>query len=67
MDWNYILHIGIISLALLIAALARARIRFFQRLLIPASIIAGILLLVFYNFFALKLGLKNDFLGEIVS
>ena len=66
MNWNYILHIGIISMALLVAALARARIRFFQRFLIPSSIIAGILLLVFYNFAAPRLGLKNDFLGEIV-
>ena len=66
MNWNYILHIGIISIALLVAALARARILFFQRYLIPASIIAGVLLLVFYNFFAPMLGLKSDFLGEIV-
>ncbi len=66
MNWNYILHIGIISTALLIAALCRARLRFFQRYLIPASIVAGILLLVFYNFFAPKLGLANAFLGEIV-
>ena len=66
MNWNYILHIGIISMALLIAALGRARIRFFQRYLIPASIVAGILLLVFYNFFAPMFGLKSDFLGEIV-
>ncbi|MDT4762511.1 sodium:glutamate symporter [Sphaerochaeta sp. PS] len=66
MTWNYIIHIGIISVALLAAALARARIRFFQRYLIPAPIVAGIFLLVFYNFFAHRLGLKSDFLGEIV-
>ncbi|HKL57907.1 MAG TPA: sodium/glutamate symporter [Sphaerochaeta sp.] len=66
MNWNYIIHIGIMSVALLIASLARARIRFFQRYLIPAPIVAGILLLVFYNFLAPKLGLKSDFLGEIV-
>ncbi|HKM08042.1 MAG TPA: sodium:glutamate symporter [Sphaerochaeta sp.] len=48
------------------SALARARIRFFQRYLIPAPIVAGVLLLVFYNFFAPKLGLKSDFLGELV-
>ena len=66
MNWNYILHIGIISVALLIAALARAGSRFFQRDLMPASIIAGVLLLVFYNFFAPMLGLRSDFLGEIV-
>ncbi len=66
MSWNFFYQIGIISLSLLLAALLRARIRFFQRYLIPAPIISGILLLVFYNFLAPVFGLKNDFLGEIV-
>jgi ESS family glutamate:Na+ symporter len=66
MSWNFFYHIGIISLSLLLAALLRARIRFFQRYLIPAPIISGILLLVFYNFVAPVFGLKNVFLGEIV-
>jgi ESS family glutamate:Na+ symporter len=66
MNWNFFYHIGIISFSLLIAALLRARIRFFQRYLIPSPIISGILLLVFYNFIAPFFGLKNDFLGEIV-
>ena len=66
MSWNFFYHIGIISLSLLLAALLRARIRFFQRYLIPSPIISGILLLVFYNFVAPVFGLKNDFLGEIV-
>lgn len=66
MNWNYIIHIGIVSFSLLIAALLRARIRFFQRFLLPVSIIAGILLLGFYNFIAPTLGFKSDFLGELV-
>ncbi|HCU30481.1 MAG TPA: sodium:glutamate symporter [Sphaerochaeta sp.] len=66
MNWNFFYHIGIISFSLLFAALLRARIRFFQRFLIPASIISGIILLVFYNFVAPHWGLRNDFLGEIV-
>jgi ESS family glutamate:Na+ symporter len=66
MSWNFFYHIGIISFSLLIAALLRARIRFFQRYLIPSPIISGILLLLFYNFLAPLFGLKNDFLGEIV-
>lgn len=66
MSWNFFYHIGIISFSLLLAALLRARIRFFQRYLIPSPIISGILLLVFYNFLAPLFGLKNDFLGEIV-
>ena len=66
MNWNFFYHIGIISFSLLFAALLRARIRFFQRFLIPAPIISGIILLVFYNFIAPRWGLRNDFLGEIV-
>lgn len=66
MNWNFFYHIGIISFSLLLAALLRARIRFLQRFLIPAPIISGIILLVFYNFIAPRWGLRNDFLGEIV-
>ncbi len=67
MNWNFFFHIGIISVALLLAALIRARIRFFQRFLIPVPILSGIMLLIFYNFIAPRWGgLKNDFLGEIV-
>ncbi len=66
MSWDFIFHLGIISTALLIAALIRARVKFLQRFLIPVSIIAGIFLLIFYNFFAPLLHLRNDFLGVIV-
>jgi len=66
MPWNYIFHIGIISCALLVGSLLRARSRFLQRFLIPAPIIAGMLLLVFYNFVAPRIGLESAFLGEIV-
>ncbi|MFA5571298.1 MAG: sodium:glutamate symporter [Sphaerochaetaceae bacterium] len=66
MNFNYIIHIGIISAFLLIASFIRARVRFFQRFLIPSPIIAGIFLLLFYNFGAPKIGLKSDYLGELV-
>ncbi len=66
MNWNYIIHIGIISISLLISALIRARVRFLQRFLIPAPIIAGIFLLIFYNFIAPLWSLKSDYLGELV-
>lgn len=66
MNWNYIIHIGIISLSLLVAALVRARSRFLQKFLIPAPIIAGIFLLIFYNFVAPLWSLKSDYLGELV-
>ncbi|HPX28728.1 MAG TPA: sodium:glutamate symporter [Sphaerochaeta sp.] len=66
MNWNFFFHVGTISIALLLSALIRARVRFFQRYLIPAPILAGMLLLVFYNFGAPKLGLRSDFLGDMV-
>ncbi len=66
MNWNYIIHIGILSFSLLLAALLRARIKFLQRFLMPAPIVAGLFLLVFYNYAAPKIGLRSDFLGEIV-
>ena len=66
MNWNFFYHIGIISIALLFSALLRARVRFLQRFLIPAPIMGGLLLLIFYNYIAPLWGLRNDFLGDIV-
>ena len=66
MNFNYVIHIGIISLSLLLAALIRARVRFLQRFLIPAPIVAGVFLLIFYNFIAPLWNLKSDYLGELV-
>jgi len=66
MEWNYIIHIGIISCSLLFAALIRARVRFFQRFLIPAPILGGIFMMLFYNFVAPTWGLSNQYLGELV-
>ncbi|MDD3790917.1 MAG: sodium:glutamate symporter [Sphaerochaetaceae bacterium] len=66
MNWNYVVHIGVISLALLGGALLRARVKFLQRFLLPVSIIAGVFLFLFYNFIAPRLGFKSDFLGELV-
>jgi len=48
--WGLILDLGIISVALLIATLIRARVRFFQKYLIPNALTAGFILLVLYNF-----------------
>ena len=66
MNWNYIIHIGIISFSLLFAALLRARVKFFQKYLIPSPIIAGVFLLVFYNFVAPSWNLKSEYLGDMV-
>ncbi len=64
-NWTFYLHAGIIATGLAIATLLRAKIYFFQRFLIPNSIIAGFLLLPFYNFVFPRFGFNQDFLGEI--
>ncbi|AEC03052.1 sodium:glutamate symporter [Parasphaerochaeta coccoides] len=65
-EWSYIIHIGILSVTLLFSSFLRARLRFLQVFLVPAPMIAGAFLLVFYNFVAPSLGMNNAFLGELV-
>ena len=64
--WSVFLHLGVIALSLLLATLIRARVRFFQRFLIPNSLTAGFLLLIFYNYAAPHLGLTADHLGDLI-
>ena len=66
MNFEYIIHLGIISLFLLVGALLRTRVGFLQKFLIPSSIIAGTLMLIFYNYIAPRLNLTADFLGDLV-
>lgn len=65
-NWIYIIHLGILSIALIIGTAVRVKVRFFQKFLIPNSLTAGFLLLGFYNFIAPRLALSTDFLGELV-
>ncbi len=64
--WALLVDLGIISAALLLATVIRARVRFFQRFLIPNALTAGFFLLLFYNFAAPPLGLSADRLGVLV-
>ncbi len=64
-NWNFYIHAGIIAAGLIIAVFLRSRIKFFQRFLIPNSIIAGFLLMPFYNFVFPKVGFSQEYLGEI--
>lgn len=64
-NWNFYLHAGIISAGLALAVFLRARFKFFQKFLIPNSIIAGFILLPLYNFVLPKIGFNQDSLGEI--
>jgi len=45
--WQFLIDVGIVSLLLLIGTLLRVKVKLFQKLFLPASIIAGILGLIF--------------------
>ena len=64
--WDFFVDIGIISVALLIATALRAKIRFFQKFLIPNALTAGFIILPFYNFIAPALNMGQKSLGELV-
>ena len=64
-QWTMFINLGIISIGLLIATWIRARVRFFQRYLIPNPILAGFILLPLYNFVFPRLGLTSVNLGEM--
>jgi ESS family glutamate:Na+ symporter len=64
--WSVFLHLGVIALSLLLATLIRARVRFFQRFLVPNSLTAGFILLIFYNYIARHFGLGTDHLGDLI-
>lgn len=66
MGWDIIINIGICSLALLVGSILRSNIKVFQKYLIPAPIIGGFLLLLFYNFIGKGIGLGTTFLGNLV-
>ena len=61
--WMTFINFGIISAALLVATLLRARLKFFQKYLIPNALTAGFILLVFYNYVAPLMGMSQEDLG----
>lgn len=65
-SWIFFIDLGIIAIALLLATFIRAKIRFFQKFLIPNAIIAGFLLLPFYNYLAPLFQLSSKGLGSLV-
>src|SRR5512136_416136 len=65
-EWTLLIDLGIIALGLLLATFLRAKVRFFQKYLIPNALTAGAFLLVFYNFIAPLLGLGTTNLGALV-
>lgn len=65
-EWMIFVELGIISLALLVGTVLRAKIKFFQKFLIPNSITGGVLLLLFYTFAAPHFGMDTSFLENLV-
>ena len=64
-SWFIFINLGVLSLALLLGTLLRARVRFFQKYLIPNALTAGFIALPLYNFIFPKIGLSAIQLGEI--
>ena len=64
--WTFLVDLGIISLGLLLGTMIRSKVRFFQKYLIPNSLTAGFLLLIFYNWIAPGLGIDTASLENIV-
>ncbi len=64
-SWTFIIDMGLISLALLIATILRSKITFLQKFLIPNAIIAGFILLPLYNFILPLFAMSSAGLGEL--
>ena len=67
-NFTIVIHICIITCALLLGSTLRSKIRFFQKYLIPAPMIGGFFLLLFYNYGAKYLNLESGrfFLEELM-
>ena len=67
-DFTIVIHICIITCALLLGSTLRSKIRFLQKYLIPAPMIGGFFLLLFYNYVAGCLNLESGrfFLEELM-
>ena len=65
-SWKIVIDAGAIAMALLLATLLRAKVRFFQKYLIPNALTAGFILLPVYNFLLPSLGYAQHRLGELV-
>ena len=65
-SWKIVIDAGAVSIALLFATIIRAKIRLFQRFMIPNAITAGFILLPFYNYVYPHLGYGSHKLGELV-
>jgi len=65
-SWSIFLDLGLICAALLLATFIRSKVRFFQKFLIPNALIAGFMLLVFYNLVVPRSGMTREGLENLV-
>ncbi len=67
-DFTVVIHLCIISCALLLGSVLRSKIKVLQKYLIPAPMIGGAFLFIFYNYFAEYLNLSSGrhFLEELM-
>lgn len=67
-DLTIILHLCILGCSLILGSFIRAKVSFFRKYLIPAPMIGGFFLLVFYNFIAGSLCLETgrEFFSELI-
>lgn len=64
-SWDFIIDLGLISSALLLGTFLRYKINFFQKFMIPNSIIAGFILLPLYNYVLPILDITSSGLGVV--
>lgn len=67
-DFTSLLNLCALCLSLLIGSLLRSKIKFLRKYLIPAPMIGGLFLLIFYNYFARYLGMDSgrEFLSDLM-
>ncbi len=65
-SWHFLIDMGIIGGALMLATLLRSKINFFQRFLVPNALTAGFLLFPLYNWVFPLLGMDTMSLKNIV-
>jgi len=65
-SWQFLIDLGILGSALLIATLIRSKIKFFQRFLIPNALTAGFILFPLYNWVFPRFGMDTMSLENIV-
>jgi len=65
-SWQFLIDLGILGSALLIATWMRSKISFFQRFLIPNALTAGFLLFPLYNWVFPRFGMDTISLENIV-